>query len=84
MNISNLYLSLHGYGMYFDVATAVASAVSAALWLASSRVKITPGYDMDQIVKDQWDRASTLNARAACAAAVVALIVCAKAFLVGS
>lgn len=84
MDLAGFYRSLSGYGIYFDVATAVVSMVSAALWIASARVEITPGFDMDKIVKEQWSRASTLNARAAYAAAAVALIVAAKAFFVGS
>ncbi|QGZ55081.1 hypothetical protein [Paraburkholderia acidiphila] len=71
-------------GMYFDSASAILAVISAALWLASARVNFTFGFDMDAALNEQMKRASRWNAGAATAAAVTAVVVAAKAFLVAS
>ncbi|WP_157874888.1 hypothetical protein [Paraburkholderia atlantica] len=69
--------------MSFDVATACLAVTSAALWLASSRVNFTFGWDMDQALDKQMKLASKLNAAAASVAALAAVAQAAKTFFVG-
>lgn len=78
-----MYGALKGYGMYFDGATACLAVISAALWLASSRVNFTFGWDMDKALNAQMKLASKLNAWAAAVAALAAVAQAAKTFLVG-
>jgi hypothetical protein len=81
----SLYQSLNkDCGMYFDVASACLAVISAAMWLASARVNFTFGFDMDAALSQQMKRASGLNAWGATFAAVAAVVVAAKTFLVAS
>lgn len=67
--------------LYFNIASVLAAATSAAYWARSARVDFPFGFSMDEELRAAMKKASSFNAKGAAFAAVAAACQAASVFI---